>query len=243
MADETDGPPEGFDEALRKLAEWRSPTYFWGVGHGSASSLFWISRYGYDPEPWWHRYLFVPVFEAAYKLDRAAWWLRYRLHPKHRYHVVGTGLEPGYHDNDTRMLYACFALLVEYVEIEHGGAEALRKHVFDSRANPDPNAPDEWNEAASLNADDKERILELYHWWKVERPALEERISQTLTEGYSGEIQTVKLESGMYELVMDEPSPEIESIRKLHNELERKLREDTQKKLHELIDVRERLWT
>lgn len=35
-----------------------------------------------------------------------------------RFHIVDTGLEPGYHDVDERMLHACFQLLVEYVEIE-----------------------------------------------------------------------------------------------------------------------------
>jgi hypothetical protein len=43
-------------------------------------------------------------------------WLRYRLLKRHRYHLVDTGLTPGYYDQDNRMLHACFALLVDYVD-------------------------------------------------------------------------------------------------------------------------------
>ena len=35
-----------------------------------------------------------------------------------RYHVVKTGLKPGYYDKDQIMLHACFSLLVDYVEKE-----------------------------------------------------------------------------------------------------------------------------
>jgi hypothetical protein len=43
-------------------------------------------------------------------------FIRYRT--KHRYHLVDTGLKPGYYDTDTRMLHSCFNLFVDYVEIE-----------------------------------------------------------------------------------------------------------------------------
>lgn len=41
--------------------------------------------------------------------------IRYRIV---RYHVVNTGLRPGYYDKDTLMLHANFSLLVDYVERE-----------------------------------------------------------------------------------------------------------------------------
>lgn len=44
------------------------------------------------------------------------YWIRHRTVDK--YHVVNTGLKPGYYDTDTRMLHANFSLLVDYVEVE-----------------------------------------------------------------------------------------------------------------------------
>lgn len=44
------------------------------------------------------------------------WWDPIRFRLIDRYHVVQTGLEPGYHEVEDRMLYAAFSLLVEYVE-------------------------------------------------------------------------------------------------------------------------------
>ena len=49
-------------------------------------------------------------------------WFKYRFVPQHRYHIInlcksGNGYKHGWYDTDTRMLHACFLLLVEYVEI------------------------------------------------------------------------------------------------------------------------------
>jgi hypothetical protein len=49
-------------------------------------------------------------------LRNVKWAILHRI--THRYNIVHTRLKPGYYDNDIRMLYANFNLLVEYVEIE-----------------------------------------------------------------------------------------------------------------------------
>ena len=46
------------------------------------------------------------------------YWFIYRFHPKHRYHVVDTGLAPGYYDKDYLILHSVFNILKEYVEVE-----------------------------------------------------------------------------------------------------------------------------
>lgn len=58
------------------------------------------------------------------------WWDRFVTHPiriikdffryryKEKYHLVDTGLKPGYYDIDDRILHACFNLFVDYIEIE-----------------------------------------------------------------------------------------------------------------------------
>lgn len=49
-------------------------------------------------------------------INKARWWIRYRTWDK--YHVIKTGLPPGYRDKDTILLYASFNLLVDFVEQE-----------------------------------------------------------------------------------------------------------------------------
>lgn len=49
-------------------------------------------------------------------LSHFAWAIQYRT--IHKYHLVDTKLDPGYHEIDKRMLHANFELLVDYVEIE-----------------------------------------------------------------------------------------------------------------------------
>ena len=44
------------------------------------------------------------------------WNILHRFHPKHRYHMVPTGLKPGYYDPDTLIFNATFTLLTEFVE-------------------------------------------------------------------------------------------------------------------------------
>lgn len=46
------------------------------------------------------------------------WWFKYRLQPKHQYHIIRTGLRPGYHDVCTLMPVAIVKLFKDYIEIE-----------------------------------------------------------------------------------------------------------------------------
>jgi hypothetical protein len=67
------------------------------------------------------------VHGRFYAADKLIWQARYRLQKKHRYHLVDTGLEPSYYDEDYRMLWACMAILVEHVDRGHGGMENLAR--------------------------------------------------------------------------------------------------------------------
>lgn len=51
-------------------------------------------------------------------LGRIYWWFQHRFNPRHRYHIVYTGLKPGYYDTDTRLLYSNFNLVCNYFERE-----------------------------------------------------------------------------------------------------------------------------
>jgi hypothetical protein len=78
------------------------------------------------------------------------YWFRSRFIPRYRFHVVDTGLPPGWHDVDERMLHACMALLCSYVEDEQGGESGF----------PNVAAGDGENDAEALA---------IYRWWKHER--------------------------------------------------------------------------
>lgn len=56
----------------------------------------------------------------------------FRFRFKDRYHVVKTGLKPGYWDSDTRMLHAAFNLLKDYVEIELAAINSAANDPFPS---------------------------------------------------------------------------------------------------------------
>jgi hypothetical protein len=44
------------------------------------------------------------------------WWARHRIDPRHRYHIIRTGLPAGYWDPDSRLLHAVMNTVQEFVE-------------------------------------------------------------------------------------------------------------------------------
>lgn len=123
-------------------------------------------------------------------------FFRYRIFD--RYHLIKTGLEPGYADADTRMLHGMFNLLVDFVEVEKAWMNVVfdederkrRKHPWWSlgwtrfKAFRDPEAGIahlRWettlddpakpaHERSPSQAATAREILVLYYWWKDIRP-------------------------------------------------------------------------
>ena len=99
----------------------------------------------------------------------AVHWVRYRT--TDRYHVVQTGLQPGYAEIDRRILHANFSLLKDYVEIEL----ALFYHMLhDTKGHTrgrDPEAGAAYLRDKVGNNEHYDDILDLYTWWTVTRPA------------------------------------------------------------------------
>ena len=56
------------------------------------------------------------ILPIKWKADKMYWWVRYRT--INRFHVVKTGLPPGYKEVETTMLHVNFTLLKDFVEIE-----------------------------------------------------------------------------------------------------------------------------
>ena len=79
----------------------------------------------------------------------------HRFHPKHRYFMIDTGLEPGYHDPDIRMLYGCFNLFKDYYENTHciNDTNNDKEDIF-----------------ITGYAEHVKELNDLYVWWTEVRP-------------------------------------------------------------------------
>lgn len=137
----------------------------------------------------WHKIKAVPR-----NIERS---IAFRTYDK--YHVVDTGLQPGYYDKDHLMLHACFNLLKDFVEIEEANRELygnkeelakvpwwcsskryLRKHGHrlglvslscwdNSKPEDVPNGG--WSMKVIRRQQKKyKRIRDLYLWWMKDRP-------------------------------------------------------------------------
>lgn len=187
--------------------------------NSSCAEVFGYPIYGGEcPKPvkWLHRRL-----QAA---DRVRWWFLYRLHPKHQYHIVRTGLEPAFYCEDTLILHSCMAMLCRYVEWH--GVETLEEHNKELREEGDPNAPEGLCES---QADSQEKALKIYHWWKSEKPRDKAKEREMILALYGKECAV--------------PEEERKQYREDLWALQEKIRTDEQTMLHRLVDIRESLWT
>lgn len=82
------------------------------------------------------------------------WEIKYRVIPKHRYHVIKTGLPPGWHDRDDVLISTIFKILVDFVEEE--------------------NPFEHFDTEESLDKDNWVKVKELYNWVKNDWPKIKE---------------------------------------------------------------------
>jgi len=160
-------------------------------------------------------------------LKEAKRWVLCRVSPRHMAHVVFTDLEPStWYDADHVMLHACFKLLTDFVEKEHGGEARLSQFTDELAEESKTNT----NESQLLIAqsDRQAEILKLYRWWKRERPVNWKREDVLMNLAYGNRINAKE---------------DVAAWRAELKLVEEKNREDDQAMLHRLIDVRESLWT
>ena len=163
---------------------------------------------------------FSTVWRAFRRFD-LRYWLRSRLVPSKRFHVVNTGLPPGWHDVDERMLHACMVLLRGYVEKECDGETNLQEWTDELREQPDEHTLDLTDSQAANQAE----ALAIYRWWQVQRPA-----------------EHARLDVWLMRLWGNEPG-EVLGSREEYWAFEQELDERDQQMLHRLIDIRRSLWT
>jgi len=183
------------------------------------------------------------AFKIFYKLQRANHWLLYRLHPAHRYHIVKTDLKPGYYDVDTIMLHSCMTLLCRYVEQECGGVAELEKWTEDLRK-PGSEGYGPRN-CVDEQVDIQSSALAIYHWWKIDKPNDEVRRDDLTTKLYSNRIvsQVATNHPDLYEIKIEFLNPNLREMETEFKALEQKISDDEQKMLHQLVNIRQGLWT
>lgn len=160
-------------------------------------------------------------------MNKLRYWFYYRFVPKHKYHLIDTGLKPAYYDIDTLMLHGMFALLVRYVDREHEGLEKLEAwgHKLCS-------VTDEYANSCHEQGQKELEACELYRWWTIERPQRPEPFDAV------GEPEG----DPEWERKFGERAFSDRQYHKVH-EIEEAYQQEDQDMLHRLINIRRGLWT
>lgn len=148
------------------------------------------------------------------------WWVKYRLLPRHRYHLVPTGDKPGYADQLHRMLGVNMQLLKDYIE-EAGGVDELEDWTRQLRNI-------QYGEA---QAEAQAIFARIYRWWTEWRPVREET-----------ERELLHWWSECRGNMDDEPSEEAEERIEMLWAFEEAAWEEDQEMLHLLVENRGDLW-
>jgi len=185
----------------------------------------------------------------------------YRFIKRHKYHLIDTKLGYGYHEIENRMLYGMFSLLVGYVEIEKAQCHWLS--LENDAVRPSPRmaglAHLDWeigltHDKDEMDAIDKPylagkptpqavaafKIKELYLWWEDERPNRTDPWDE-----YELDSERNKDES-IFEMMAnrtEKEKKEFNAIMRKREKLEKKYDNEDEKKLIELIKIRQSLWT
>ena len=135
------------------------------------------------------------ILPIKWKYEAITSWISYRT--THRYHIVKTGLLPGYHSIDNQMLHVNFNMLTDFVEISlasrhYWGNIDIKKSWFERHMmfydvfikfrKPECGIKYlEWGasldgplipvqEQSPQQAKESREILALYIWWTITRP-------------------------------------------------------------------------
>lgn len=187
----------------------------------------------YDISPKWFTLLIR-------KINQSSYWLAYRLWPKHQYHIVRTDLRPGYYDIDVLMEAAMVRLLRRYVEEEMDGADRLLACTNDLRL--ETNEPIEGALSEQINT--QRSALRLYQWFVVDKPHDErkyaELIGQWCSSNHDEPISKPVPGTDLHELLS---FPNGQDLYKQAQDLKHQIEEQTELGLHELVRIRQSLWT
>lgn len=238
---------------------------------GALTSTGWrLFRYEFKhaaPIRYWIKHIakrkyYLPI---KWKYRKVADYLRYRL--INRYHVVKTGLPPGWTDVDSKMLHTCFTMLVDFVEVEKAWHHYVwsddckmswcQKHMplydkfipfrrpdlglahLDWEASlDDPSIPVQ--DQSPQQAQDAREQRELYVWWTKLRPARKELDMPGYSDQGLGDI-LAPLDDDF-----DHEAEDYKMYREICNrnaEIGREWDKEDEEMFHRLINIRKSMWT
>jgi hypothetical protein len=169
-------------------------------------------------------------------------WFRYRTYDK--YHIVNTGMEPGYADVTERMLHVNFNMLKDFVEIE-------KAHMWNWCEQPTMEQPGVshliWEmglEGTQDNgqAENAREIYELYDWWTNDREYREDA-----DKDWDAYHDAMIKEHGEDSFFTEDNTKELTKLRdkwlKTSSKLEKKYTKQDEQMLIRLMKIRNALWT
>lgn len=226
------------------------------------------------PAAYFFRVTLPDWFEDIYKnITKPFNDLRYAIRVRvfDRYHVIHTGLEPGYADCDTRMLHGMFNLLVDFVEVEQAwmhvafdeAAQKKYSHPWWSlgwtrfRAFRDPEAGLAYlrwemtlddpalkeHERSPSQAQTAREVWELYHWWKEVRPNRPDPHDASGWSEYCDARRAIGRSPLDFRYVDEEDQQRRRTALDRTHEIEQAYDREDDEMLMRLIKIRKSLWT
>lgn len=192
-----------------------------------------------------HEFESIFIWPWSMQISRLIDWVKYRT--TKRYHVVNTGMEPGYADASERMLHVNFNMLKDFVEIE-------KAHMWNHGDQPKMEQPGVshlvWEMGlesdASGQAENAREIYELYDWWTNVRPY---RVDDNVKdwEVYRAYSEEIYGGSDDYFMRGDKDDKKLKKLRKTwldkSDKIEKKNSKEDEAMLIRLMKVRGALWT
>jgi hypothetical protein len=200
-----------------------------------------------------HEFESMFIWPWSMPLRRAKEWVEYRT--TRRYHIIKTGMAPGYSDISEKMLHVNFNMLKNFVEKEKSHMYMfLTEHPVAKKGADAGVAYLLWemgleeggwsgNKSQSENA---REVYELYNWWTNERPY---RLEDAHVEW--GEYQSLSEhiygKSDGFFMREDKDTPDLIERRRIWldtaNEIEASNLKEDEDMLIRLMEVRNSLWT
>jgi hypothetical protein len=169
-----------------------------------------------------------------------AWdWIKYRTYK--RYHVIKTGLNPGYSDVTGKLLPTNFTMLQDFVEIEMANMyESLTEYPVVTGKNAGV-AYLVWEmgldkDSGFKQAEDAREIYDLYNWWTNVRPFRLDPWHLSNDDALAVLRNTYDLNDDIKSSLYQDAYAEVDRLEELYDK-------EDEEMLIRLIKIRGALWT
>jgi len=128
-------------------------------------------------------------------------------------------------DEDQMILHSCFIILERYISF-HGELDKFEEWSKELIVKPDGNAPEGVHKS---QGDNQMTAIELYRWWKIDRPARHAAHSKEMMWLFGHTPKAHRVEN-------------LAERRNAYYKEEEAIDEEDQRMLHKLIDIRHSIW-